>query len=777
MNPEELLIHTDFIRRLAKSLVYDENTAEDIFQQTCLAALKRPPKSHHSLRGWFSKVTKNLVYSNKRSETRRIEREKASTIQGVMPSPEKIAAREEMRRRLVDTVLSLEDPFQSVIYLHYYEGLSLKEVARRAGIPHSTARGHLRRGLEKLREKLDKTHGGDRKQWIVSLAPFVGAPKAGPLALAMVSKLCLVAALVILFTTVSLWVFSSDTEDIPNRTATLENKEVERKISPLPTVENKKKVSMKIEPKGDLKEYEIKGVVLDDRTGQPVSGVLTLAMRPSVNGGYHYNKSMDTDKNGAFIFTGLKGAGLKITACHRDYDETCVEVNPAKKCQVIRLKKTQAFNIHGKAINELGQAVPRMGIFISGDHLAGNSDIVAVETDDQGRYCFENIPVGKISIMARQVNTRADIPFWRYEADSFTSLISNIRISANGKKTIQTTRTNEFDEFVHSINDAVFATEIKKIELVDRDLEINFGVSQDTVRWRGMIYDHKGEPAPKGVLLISPNNRSNKTRTQHICKVSKGHFKFSKIPIGTYAVRFLASNGSYDRYEIPYLMDVGEAVFSRPGDYDKDILLEKGEIRGVCINAMSGEPVHFFLSRWITAVLQDRRKRRFMAACNENGEFVFTGLPFGRYALFQDGEKHVGGEVVFANLSGKQPSKDVRIELPPMSHLSIDVKGISSKRAGYEGGKIRPSGYIKISFENIDNNDSYSFGPYSFWQKAEYFNRKETVYKKWGLDEQFNLAQGRWRVVLQGESLGTIYRTLEVEMGRKDMTLVFDERE
>ena len=52
MNPEDLLAHSRFIRKLAWSLVSDEHAAADLSQEVWVRALKNPPVAHvRSLRG------------------------------------------------------------------------------------------------------------------------------------------------------------------------------------------------------------------------------------------------------------------------------------------------------------------------------------------------------------------------------------------------------------------------------------------------------------------------------------------------------------------------------------------------------------------------------------------------------------------------------------------------------------------------------------------------------------------------------------------------------
>src|SRR5207249_297812 len=107
-----------------------------------------------------------------RRRSRRARRETESARGEPLPSVAEIAEREESRRRLVEAVLCLEEPSRSAVLLRYYEDLPLAAVAARLGVPVDTAKTRVRRGLARLRERMDAEHRGDRRAWAVALAPL-----------------------------------------------------------------------------------------------------------------------------------------------------------------------------------------------------------------------------------------------------------------------------------------------------------------------------------------------------------------------------------------------------------------------------------------------------------------------------------------------------------------------------------------------------------------------------------------------------------------------------
>ena len=179
---EELLAHGRWLRSLARSLVRDAPTADDLVQDTYLAALRHPPK--RALRPWLARVLKNLALQRRRADCRRERREEIGAHSESLPSSAELSERLEVQHRIVEAVLALEEPYRSAIVLRFYEGLSAAEIARRQGVTGSTVCTQVARGLEQLRRTLDEEVPGGRRVWVSSLTPWVFEPRsvapAGP---------------------------------------------------------------------------------------------------------------------------------------------------------------------------------------------------------------------------------------------------------------------------------------------------------------------------------------------------------------------------------------------------------------------------------------------------------------------------------------------------------------------------------------------------------------------------------------------------------------------
>jgi len=171
---ETLLTHRAWVRRLAWSLVRDDQAADDVEQQTWLAAMQSPPRAGSSVRAWLARVVRNQVFNAHRAERRRDAHENAAARPGAARSPAEVVAEAESHKRLVLAVLALDEPYRSTVLLRWFEDLQPRAVAQRMNVPVETVRTRLRRAYETLRDRLGSGHGGGRAGCILALAPLTG---------------------------------------------------------------------------------------------------------------------------------------------------------------------------------------------------------------------------------------------------------------------------------------------------------------------------------------------------------------------------------------------------------------------------------------------------------------------------------------------------------------------------------------------------------------------------------------------------------------------------
>ncbi|MEZ6194326.1 MAG: sigma-70 family RNA polymerase sigma factor [Planctomycetota bacterium] len=177
----ELVAQLDFLRALARDMVFDDDRADELVQSTCLAALHARPRSGSGLRSWLATVLRRASWRLTRSELERDRREARRDPATSPGEPPDRAERRETLRALLAELDGLEDPYAAVVEMRYFEGLSVDEVARRLGAPPATVRTWCARGIDRLRRGLAARTPPGGRHWSSVLAPLLAAPLAwGP---------------------------------------------------------------------------------------------------------------------------------------------------------------------------------------------------------------------------------------------------------------------------------------------------------------------------------------------------------------------------------------------------------------------------------------------------------------------------------------------------------------------------------------------------------------------------------------------------------------------
>ena len=141
--------YADLILRLSYTYLKSTHDAEDICQTVLLKLMGAPARfegPEHE-RAWVIRTTANACKDVLRSGHRR------RTV-GLEAAPD-AAAPEEPESEVVDAVMALPCKYREAIYLHYYEGYSIREIAKLTGRSESAVSAHLSRGRVKLRTMLE----------------------------------------------------------------------------------------------------------------------------------------------------------------------------------------------------------------------------------------------------------------------------------------------------------------------------------------------------------------------------------------------------------------------------------------------------------------------------------------------------------------------------------------------------------------------------------------------------------------------------------------------
>ena len=139
----------DMVYRLALARTASVPDAEDVFQEVFLHYFGHEEKFHSDeyRKAWLIRCTVNRAKSLTASPWRRriVPLETAEEV-GV----------EDDYREVYSAVLSLPGKYRTVIHLHYFEGLSVTEIAQMLDAPEGTIKSQLSRGRALLRDMLEE---------------------------------------------------------------------------------------------------------------------------------------------------------------------------------------------------------------------------------------------------------------------------------------------------------------------------------------------------------------------------------------------------------------------------------------------------------------------------------------------------------------------------------------------------------------------------------------------------------------------------------------------
>jgi RNA polymerase sigma factor (sigma-70 family) len=211
-----------FLRQLARHLVRDPGTADDLVQETWLHAFSLRPTVGESLYGWTATVLRRLAARRRHSEARRAVREAAAARSERLDDPlDAVQHRLDAQAVLVTALRSLSSEQREALVLRYAEERSLADIAARQGTSVANVKARLARGLGVLRADLDRRAGGERGAHGVLLAPLLapavrrghwlktGAPSTtlagGVLLMSNTLKLSFVVVALLAFFGIALW--------------------------------------------------------------------------------------------------------------------------------------------------------------------------------------------------------------------------------------------------------------------------------------------------------------------------------------------------------------------------------------------------------------------------------------------------------------------------------------------------------------------------------------------------------------------------------------------
>ncbi len=180
-NVESWAETTRALQRVARAIVGDAATAEDIVQNAWLLALERSRSDSNRAAsawpglGWFRVLVQRRAIDVVRRRSWSAQGLDACSVDEAASVGDALASRLTTQRDVLDAVDALREPYRAAVYMRYFEGLGPTAIAQRLAVPPKTVQTRLTRAHHMLRESLKPTLQDEDGGWSPALLAFVGA--------------------------------------------------------------------------------------------------------------------------------------------------------------------------------------------------------------------------------------------------------------------------------------------------------------------------------------------------------------------------------------------------------------------------------------------------------------------------------------------------------------------------------------------------------------------------------------------------------------------------
>lgn len=185
---ELLKRHFDALYRFFTNKLSDH--ADDLIQATMMACVRGRDsfRKECGFRAFLFVVARHELYRwiRKNSRSREVFDPSLMSVADLGPSPSSAVARLKEQRLLLNALRQIPLDLQIVLELHYWEGLTTRELGEVMEIPQGTVKSRLRRareGLERAMAELSESPEDLRStmdnldRWVAGIREGLGSPK------------------------------------------------------------------------------------------------------------------------------------------------------------------------------------------------------------------------------------------------------------------------------------------------------------------------------------------------------------------------------------------------------------------------------------------------------------------------------------------------------------------------------------------------------------------------------------------------------------------------
>ncbi len=168
---ERLTAEMGWLQKLARSLIRDPGTADDVVQDVLLGSLRSgQPGRGKALRAELFSRLKTRAFNKRREAARRRTREEGYAAEHALePSSDDVArmvSDADTAQQLLGEVMALPETHQAILLLCYFEGRPQREIAATLGTTDEAVRTRLTRARTALRRRLDESSDRGRAGWL-----------------------------------------------------------------------------------------------------------------------------------------------------------------------------------------------------------------------------------------------------------------------------------------------------------------------------------------------------------------------------------------------------------------------------------------------------------------------------------------------------------------------------------------------------------------------------------------------------------------------------------
>ena len=162
---ESILAYRDTVFQVALGYVKNIHDADDIAQNVFMKLglnSKKVFESQEAEKAWLIRVTMNESKNFLKSAWRRNRNDLDESL--IVPAP---CFRSDENSDIYDYVKKLKPKYRTVIYLHYFEGYSTKEISSILKMSQTAVTTQLGRARNLLKENIEKENHYERLQGII----------------------------------------------------------------------------------------------------------------------------------------------------------------------------------------------------------------------------------------------------------------------------------------------------------------------------------------------------------------------------------------------------------------------------------------------------------------------------------------------------------------------------------------------------------------------------------------------------------------------------------